>query len=354
MIKIGLLGVRRGHIVQNLKYRDDIKFSAVCDIRFQDKQERQNFIDEWKADGITFTELYDDFDKFLTHDLDLILIATPPQFHAQQSIKALQANIHVISEVPAAMDIQQAKALVNATRKSKAKYMFAENCCFWAFVIAWKRMIQQGRLGNIFYMEGEYIHDITNLLTDEKGNPTWRANLEPIRYSTHETGPLLDMIDDRGIEITAAASDTFSEDYQQPNAAAALMKTQKGTLIKLLVSFKNASATYHRYLTLGTKGSLETKTTEPITRAEFSDIPHLHGQVILPLGTTEPGLSHEKTQSHGSADWRLLNTCIQAIINDEPPPIDVYRALDYTLPGICAIESIKLKKTIEIPDPRKF
>ncbi len=354
MINIGLVGVRRGHIIQTLVTRNDVNFSAACDIKFENEQNRKDFLNSWKNDGIEFDKLYDDFDEFLSHELDLILIATPPDFHAQQAIKALQADIHVISEVPAVTSIEQAKALVQARRNSKAKYMFAENCCYWAFVMSWKKIIREGRLGEIFYMEGEYIHNITNLFYDEQGNPTWRANLEPIRYTTHETGPLLDMIDDRAVSVTAASANSFSEDNNQPNASAALVKTAKGTLIKLLVSFKNAARDYHRYLVFGTKGTLETKTNEQITRADFTDIPYLTGQAILPMGISEPGLEKEKTQSHGSADWRLLDTCIDAIVNDKPEPIDIYRALDYTLPGICAIESIATGKTVEIPDPRKF
>ncbi len=356
MIKIGLVGVRRGHIVQNLRFRSDVKFSAACDLRFADQAERETFIEQWKADGIVFEKLYDDFDKFLSHNLDLILIATPPEFHASQSIRALQAGLNVISEVPAVTSIDEAKALVKAVRNSHKKYMFAENCCYWAFVQAWKKMISQGRLGDIFYMEGEYIHDLTPLLKDKDGKPTWRASLEPIRYVTHETGPLFDMIDDRGMTVVAGGCDPYSKpEYNLPNAEVALVKTTKGVLIKLLVSLKNSAAEYHRYLAFGTKGTLETKTTEPITFADFKDIPHLTGRVTLPMGITEPGLSSEKTQSHGSADWRLLNTCIDTIANDTAEPIDVYRGLDYTLVGVCAVESLAQGSVpIEIPDPRKF
>ncbi len=354
MLKIGLVGVRRGHIIQNLKFRNDVKFAAACDIKFADTHQRNDFVESWKNDDIEFEQLYDDYQKFLTHDLDVVLIATPPDLHATQAIQALQADIHVISEVPAVTDIEQAKALVNAARNSKAKYMFAENCCYWAFVQAWKKIIEAGQLGEIFYMEGEYIHDITHLLYDTQGIPTWRAKLEPIRYITHETGPLFDMINDRGVSVTALASDEFSDDYHQPNATVALVKTSKGTLIKLLVSLKNAADNYHRYLVFGTKGTLETKTNQNITLADFKNIPHLLGQVTLPLGITEPNLSADKTQSHGSADWRLLDTCIDAIVRDAPAPIDVYRGLDYTLPGICAIESLATRQTVEIPNPREF
>jgi predicted dehydrogenase len=277
-------------------------------------------------------------------------------FHAQQSIAALRSGRHVICEVPAVMSIEEAKGLVDAVRQSKKKYLFAENCCYWAFVQTWRQMIREGRLGQVFYMEGEYVHDQPQLMCNPDGSPTWRASFDPIRYVTHETGPLLSMVDDRGVSVTALGSDAFSTpEYQSPNAAVALVKTVGGAVIKLLTSFRNAAEEYHRYCVFGTAGTLETKTTEEVTYADLRDIPHVKGRVRIPLGITEPGLSTEKTQSHGSADWRLLNTFVDAIAKDEPAPIDVYRALDYTLPGVCAAESVYHGgRAVEIPDPRRF
>ncbi len=356
MLRIGLVGVKRGRIIRNLKLRGDIEFSAVCDIRFQDEFERKSFADDWSKAGIKFEKIYGSFDEFLNHNLDLVIIATPPHLHTPQSIQAIERGFNVISEVPSAVDIEQAKNLVQAVRNSDKKYILAENCCYWPFVLAWKKMIKEGKLGTIFYMEGEYIHNIRNLMTDEYGHSTWRAEFEPIQYCTHETGPLLDMIEDRGVNVSAFGSlPASSPEYNLPNAELAAMKTEKGVLIKLLVSFDNPCNDYHRYLVLGTKGMLRTRTDWNTTYAIFRDIPHLLGEIKLPLGTSEPNFENKELMGHGSADWKMLNSCIDAIKNNAPPPIDVYRGLDYTLPGICAVESLRRGGLpIDIPDPRKF
>ena len=46
--------------------------------------------------------------------------------------------------------------------------MMAENYCYFHYVLQWKKMIAAGRLGEIYYAEGEYIHEITEILEDPK------------------------------------------------------------------------------------------------------------------------------------------------------------------------------------------
>ena len=46
------------------------------------------------------------------------------------TIRALEAGKHVLSEVPAAVDLTQCWELVRAARASRAMYMFSENVNF--------------------------------------------------------------------------------------------------------------------------------------------------------------------------------------------------------------------------------
>ncbi|GAH05687.1 unnamed protein product, partial [marine sediment metagenome] len=68
----------------------------------------------------------------------------------------------------------------------------AENYCYFHYIREWKEMIDQGKLGEIYYAEAEYIHEIVNLLVDEKTAKTfWRYERPPIWYCAHCLGPLL-------------------------------------------------------------------------------------------------------------------------------------------------------------------
>jgi predicted dehydrogenase len=191
-------------------------------------------------------------------------------------------------------------------------------------------------------------------MRESDGTLTWRASLNPIRYCTHETGPIFDMLSDRGVSVTAAATPSLiNPEFSAPDAAAALVTTSRGAVVKLLACFKNRAAAYHRYLVFGTEGTLETKSTDSATKATFTDIPHLQGPVTLPLGCGLGGT--HGSAGHGGADTAMLNDFVDSLVNDTPCPIDVYRGLDYTLPGICAAMSIEQGGApVPIPDPREF
>jgi predicted dehydrogenase len=65
--------------------------------------------------------------------LDAVLISSPMEFHAAQSIIALGRGLHVLCEVTAAVSIAECHALVEAAERSSARYMMAENYYYTRF-----------------------------------------------------------------------------------------------------------------------------------------------------------------------------------------------------------------------------
>lgn len=355
MLRLGLVGIGRGRMIQSAARRPDVRFEAVCDLKFADPGRTESLLAELRAGGLPFAHAYADFERFLEHELDVVVVASPPALHAAHSIAALRSGKDVICEVPAVMTLDEARDLVRTVRRTGRRYLFAENCCYWGFVRAWRQMTAEGRIGTPFYMEGEYVHDVRFLMRDASARPTWRAAFAPERYCTHETGPLFDLTGDRGVSVTCLETGTATApEFPAPDAAVALIATARGAVVKLLACFKNAvEPPYHRYLVFGTRGSLETKTTEAVTYANFGDIPHLEGRVALPLGTALKGSL--AAGGHGGADEAMLADFLDALARDLPLPIDVYRGLDYTLPGVCAaLSAAKGGAPVPIPDPRAF
>jgi hypothetical protein len=62
-----------------------------------------------------------------------------------------------------------------------------------------------------------------------------------------------------------------------------------------------------------------------------------------------------RSGGHGTSEYWLLRDFLAAVRGERPAPIDVYRGLDYTLPGILAIESANANGApMEVPDPRTW
>jgi hypothetical protein len=58
---------------------------------------------------------------------------------------------------------------------------------------------------------------------------------------------------------------------------------------------------------------------------------------------------------HGTSEFWMMQDFIAAVRGERPNSIDVHRALDYTLPGICALESLEQGgAVVPVPDPRRM
>ena len=151
---------------------------------------------EQAAEAIGATA-HTDFGAFLASDIDVVVVASPMPFHAEQSIAALDAGKHVLSEVLPCQTLDEARALVAAVNCSGRQFMLAENCVFYDEIELVKRLNEQGRFGHVYYGEGDYIHDCNGLWFGPDGELTWRGRGRLGVYGTHGIGPLLYITGDR-------------------------------------------------------------------------------------------------------------------------------------------------------------
>ena len=370
-LKVGVVGLGpRAGIMETAVNHPAVELAALCDLALETKRQPGGLIDRLSRKSGREPELFTDYERMLGAGLDCVFVLTPPPLHAGMASRALRAGCDVVSEIPAAWTLEEARQLVAAVRDTGRRYYFAENCCYWGFVRAWKAMARQGRLGSISYAEGEYVHDLgalleRNIWEPEHGNArgkysSWRASLDPIRYCTHETGPLLDIMDTRVSSVTAFASPS----YVRPDLPAgcdlqlAVFQTASGALYKQLCAFSvTRHPPLHYYVVYGSRATLETDREDMSTLASFTDIPNLGGLTRLPLSyaVSEPPLPDWARAGHGGADGLMLMEILDSLVAGTPPPIDVYRGLDYSLPGICAVESLRNgNMKVEVPDPRAW
>ena len=129
-------------------------------------------------------------------DLHAVLIASPPQFHAEQAVAALEAGKHVYSEVPMALTAQEVEKIVAVEEKHpQLKYQYGENYCFIAEVMYAGYLASTGKIGPTIYAEAEYLHDVTyRWRQHQRGSPStpsvksWYSLFDPLAYA-HSIGP---------------------------------------------------------------------------------------------------------------------------------------------------------------------
>jgi UDP-N-acetyl-2-amino-2-deoxyglucuronate dehydrogenase len=90
---------------------------------------------------------FDDFDRFLTHPLDLVAIGSPSGLHAEQGIAAAQRGLHVLVEKPIDVTVERADALIAATDAAGVRLGVFFQDRLRPEVTRLKRMLDAGELG---------------------------------------------------------------------------------------------------------------------------------------------------------------------------------------------------------------
>ena len=124
------------------------------------------------------------------------------------------------------------------------------------------------------------------------------------------------------------------------------------TLIKILVTLSTRQPGGHRYRIMGTEGTAEWFSYEGYCRRLTRDRDEKEGWERVDIGTAAPDA--DPTAGHGGTDLKMIGGFVRAIASGEPPPIDVYRSIEYSLPGIIANESaVQGGAPVAIPNLRR-
>jgi|TARA_Y100000310_G_C20690853_1_gene822112 predicted dehydrogenase len=107
--------------------------------------------------------------------INVVSIMTPPNEHQIIAQTFIKKNINIISDKPFAGSYEQAKKLYKSIKSNKKiKYALTHNYSAYPMVRQAKKMTEQGKLGNIEYINVEYIQDWT------KGNKITKQNAKKI------------------------------------------------------------------------------------------------------------------------------------------------------------------------------
>src|SRR3954462_13865564 len=142
--RIGMIGTggRGTNLLENL-LGADAKILALCDIVRDKAEHAQSLVT--KA-GQKSPELYTDgehaYEKLVARDdLDLVIIATPWDWHVDMAVASMKHGKHTAVEVPAATTIENCWRLVDTSEETRRHCMMLENCCYGATETTVLRMV---------------------------------------------------------------------------------------------------------------------------------------------------------------------------------------------------------------------
>ncbi|HOX59012.1 MAG TPA: Gfo/Idh/MocA family oxidoreductase [Candidatus Paceibacterota bacterium] len=93
-------------------------------------------------------------------EVEVVAVFSPDPLHAEHCIAALDAGKHVICTKPMVTSLDQARAVVDAVRRNKRKFMVGQTMRFDRQFTTLRNHYATGDLGEIMAAEAFYIHDI--------------------------------------------------------------------------------------------------------------------------------------------------------------------------------------------------
>ncbi|MBN9139759.1 MAG: Gfo/Idh/MocA family oxidoreductase [Micrococcales bacterium] len=93
-------------------------------------------------------------------DIDIVDICTPPQFHAEIALAAIEAGKHVFCEKPITNDPAEARAIVAAAERAGVVTQVGYNYRHTPAVSYAKKLLDEGRLGTPLQFRASYCQEV--------------------------------------------------------------------------------------------------------------------------------------------------------------------------------------------------
>jgi hypothetical protein len=362
--RIGIIGTGgRGTSLLGDLLAADAKVLALCDVVPQKAEHAQSLV--VKA-GQNSPELYTSgdhaFESLVARDdLDLVIIATPWDWHVEMAVAAMKHGKHAAVEVPAATTIEDCWKLVNTSEQTRRHCIILENCCYGYNETLILRMVHEGLFGDLLYGEGAYLHDLREELFSTKGEGLWRRTAHTLRdgnlYPTHGLGPVANYMSiqrgdrfdylvsvstpQRGLDQyrkthLPSSDPRWAERYVTGDMNTSILKTANG----LTITLKHDTANPHPYdrinVIAGTKGVF----ADYPPRIYFDGQPGEEDWASIdawkehqhPLWKREGEIA-KKLGGHGGMDYIMLYRLLQCMRDGLAPDMDVYDAAAWSAPG---------------------
>ena len=284
------------------------------------------------------TKWYSDVDLFLEkEEVDAVSIVTPEQTHKELAVKCMNAGKHVIVEKPIAHTLEDAREMVECSKKNKVKFTVGYLLRFDPRYAGGKRLVQEGRIGDIISIWARRMTTIDTPIRVAK----WS---HPVFYmGVHDLDMMLWYTGMKKVEsVYATSSSKIFKEYGAPDVFFALIRFEDDIIASLEINWAQPKTwpfdLESRFHVTGTKGSVNV------------DIQDMGLGAFTPEATKFPDTYHWPIVNNRLlGDLKEeLNSFLECILQDKEPLVS----------GEEAIKSLELalaiKKSLEEKRPVKF
>ncbi len=326
---VGVIGLSMGrHHLKGLADRG-FEIAGICDINPETLKregdlynipEEKRFLD-WK-------------EMLKLEEMNSVLIITPDQLHKEMSLAFLEAGKHVMCEKPLAITREDLDAIVTAANKANTVFMVGQICRFTPAFVKAKQLVDDGVIGELYYMESEYAHDYFKILHE------WRA--DPNRHGVIGGGchavDLLRWFGGDVKEVFAYGTHTLLPNAPYDDATVALMKWSDRLMGKVFVSTGCKRPYTMRTQLWGSKGTIlcdNTSDTMQLWTLGEDGISVKPEAEILPVDINNHNVCHE------------FDVFADHVLNGTPVSMTAEEGAKTVATCMAIVDSAKLGKPVE-------
>lgn len=385
-VRVGFigLGMRGPGAVQRFSHIEGVEIVALGDLHEERVEKSQTILDRMgRPRAQAYFGSADAWKAMCENpEIDLIYICTPWALHTPMALYAMENGKHAATEVPAALTVDEAWALVETSERTQKHCMMLENCCYDFFELLTLNMARQGFFGEIVHGEGAYIHDLLDLNFSKNGyEEMWRLR-ENMRngnlYPTHGLGPVCQVMDiNRGDQMEyltsmqsadfmmaahaekLASEDPFFQEFSgktyRGNMNTTIVRTHKGRTIMVQHDVTSPRPYSRIHMISGTKAFAQKWPTPAKISVGHSWLPESEFKALEEQYTPEivkhVGEMARQIGGHGGMDFMMDWRLVDCLRNGLPLDQDVYDAALWSVIDPLSRQSVENRSaSVDVPD----
>lgn len=337
MIRVGFIGIGHnaiGHIEAHRRVGKS-QIVAFCDINPERLQQA--------GERFGVSRLYGSAAEMCAQpDIDAISIHTGDPFHVEPFVAALQHGKHVLVEKPVANTVPQIETMVAAARAADPRLKIAVGYIL-RFNPVYERihaLCASGQLGQIYYLEGDYIHNLLYQAnqTDTRTGVNWYLEMEKpiVGGGSHPLDLLRWFSGSEVVEVQGYSNHVAFPAMKADDCQVALFRLHNGAIAKVAALYgpRLAMPPFNNLRIYGTRGTVE---RDQVALAK--DEADVHPPLVRIEVERVTGHSYDPEV----ADW------LDAIAEDRRPRCDFYDGANSTVATLVAVEAIARRAKLPVP-----
>ena len=122
------------------------------------------------------------------NDVDGLLMATPNQVHAEQTLAAAEHGKHVLVEKPMATNVADCDAMIAACKNAGVVLSVIKTLRYWSTLRRSKELIDEGRIGDVRMIQATSL----NTMSESFGDTSWTQGYKNWFLQPESSGVLAD------------------------------------------------------------------------------------------------------------------------------------------------------------------